>query len=75
MHCNCGNNQEMVRRQHELRIYLECTACGRIHWTDKMAESAKKPKVQDSPENVPAVNASEIARAALAAARQSILKG
>ena len=53
MHCNCGNNQEMVRRQHELRIYLECTACGRIHWIDKMAESAKKPKVQDSPENVP----------------------
>ncbi len=40
MYCNCGYNLEMSTRQHELRVYLSCGACGRIHWTGGNAESA-----------------------------------
>lgn len=40
MYCNCGCADEMARKQHELKIYMRCPACGRVHWTDKMAKSA-----------------------------------
>ncbi len=40
MYCNCGYNLEMTQRQHELQVYLKCGACGRVHWTDRKAESA-----------------------------------
>ena len=43
MYCNCGCNQEMARRQAGLRKYFKCVACGRVHWTDKHAKSARKP--------------------------------
>ena len=44
MYCNCGNAQEMVNRQHNLRIYKQCTSCGRVEWTDKHKKSTVKAK-------------------------------
>lgn len=44
MYCNCGCSQEMARRQAELRIYFECIACGRVHWTEKYKKTSAKPK-------------------------------
>jgi len=44
MYCSCGCNKEMLRHQHELRLYFQCVACGRVHWTNDYVKSQRKSK-------------------------------
>lgn len=37
----------MTSCQHELRIYMRCTTCGRIEWSERYKPSAKQSKKGD----------------------------